>query len=478
MSTTAPTQAMLLAAHGSLKNGQSSDAVFEHARRIREKGLFHEVRPIFWKEEPYFHQAADIVGSDLIYVVPFFMSHGYFTRQILPRELGSSPAALSDRLIITEPVGTHPDMLQILLSQLRKAIPDDGYEESAIALIGHGTPKDEQSSGAMYHLARQVRQQSRFTNVKCFFLDEEPLIEEISGAFETDDIHIFPIFIGEGLHTQIDIPERLGFAYEQPVYGTHLIQDSGGTLNYHPPLGVLPESTDIIMQRLMESGVTFESQGSANPEETRTYFRPAAQFFLDQLNKDISEKSPWGELVILKDGDYTFEIRHSVNELSASTMLKTYAVDDTWHIAKWSSHSDYRALKSRPDLQSGWIIRQVSATELIRALDYFYPASIDNWYRSKHGQLTVTQFKQTASRQSGFYRKTREITRDELRILVERCCRANTCLKSNRWFEPERLENTETERLLCSEPCAVLMEEARKMVKQNRSAKLYKEQLQ
>jgi sirohydrochlorin cobaltochelatase len=361
---------------------------------------------------------------------------------------------------------------------MRKAIPNEGYNKSAVALIGHGTPKDEESSEAIYHLAGQIRRQSRFSNVKCFFLDEEPLIEGLADAFETDDIHIFPIFIGEGLHTQIDIPERLGFAHERPVYGTHLIQDSECTLNYHPPLGVLPESTDIIMQRLIESGATITSQGSADSQDTRTYLRPAAQFFLELLNSRTSEKSLWGELVISADGDDTFEIRHTDDEPASSNLLKTHTVDDAWHIAKWDLHGDYRPLKSRPGLQSGWIIRQLSASELIQALDYFYPASIDSVYRSKQGQLNMTQFKHIASRQSGLYRKTRQITRDELRILVERCCHANACLKSNLWFEPERHKNTGSERLLCSAPCAVLMDETRTIAMQTHSKKFYKEQLQ
>ncbi|MBD3275867.1 MAG: hypothetical protein GF372_11175, partial [Candidatus Marinimicrobia bacterium] len=295
MSGKSPTKALLLAAHGSLKNGQSSDAVFEHAQRIREKGIFDEVREIFWKEEPYFHQAARIVGSDLIYVVPFFMSHGYFTRQILPRELRSSSSALSDRMIINQPLGTHPDMMQILLRQIQKAIPDYRNGNSAVALIGHGTPKDEQSSTAIYELAHQIQKSAELPNIKCFFLDEHPMIENIPQAFETDTVHIFPVFIGEGLHTQIDIPERLQLNNDQPVYGTHQIQDTGVTLNYHPPLGVLPESTDIIMQRLMESDETLDSPVPEGSAGSYTYLRPAAQFFLEQFNVGVSEKFSWGQ---------------------------------------------------------------------------------------------------------------------------------------------------------------------------------------
>lgn len=470
------TRALLLAAHGSLKNGQSSDAVYQHAHRIREKGIFHEVRAIFWKEEPYFHQAADIVGSDLIYVVPFFMSHGYFTRQILPRELGS-PAGLSDRLIVTQPVGTHPDMLQLLLSQIQKAIPDDPQKKFAIALIGHGTPKDKQSSASIYRLARQVREKYPFNEIDCFFLDEKPLIEEIPEKFEEQDIHLFPIFIGEGLHTQIDIPERMQLDHEQPVYGPHLIQDSGLTLNYHPPLGVLPEATAIILQRLMESDGAFVSQWGADPNETQTYLRPAAQFFLDRLHGNISKKLLWGELVISGTGRNAFEIRHADTESAAAASLRKYDVKDTWKIAKLNSHGEYRALKCRPDLQSGWIVRQVSASELIQTVDHFYPATIDNWYRIQNGQLTLTQFHQLANRQSGVYRKIREITQDELQILVERCCQEKACLKSNLWFKPERDKTTGADGLLCSEPCAVLMEEARKMARQKHSKKFYEEQV-
>jgi len=80
------TEALLIAAHGSHLNPGSSRPAFDHADRIRARGAFAEVRETFWKEEPAFREALRTVASDEVYVVPLFVSEGYFTEQVIPRE--------------------------------------------------------------------------------------------------------------------------------------------------------------------------------------------------------------------------------------------------------------------------------------------------------------------------------------------------------------------------------------------------------
>lgn len=101
MSTHAPpplpgrTRALLLVGHGSQLSADTSRPVREHAERIRRRALFDEVRVAFWKEEPYLRGALDLVESDDVFVVPFFLADGYYTREVVPRELGleATPAA-------------------------------------------------------------------------------------------------------------------------------------------------------------------------------------------------------------------------------------------------------------------------------------------------------------------------------------------------------------------------------------------------
>jgi sirohydrochlorin cobaltochelatase len=60
---------------------------FDHADEIRSRGLFAEVHCCFWKEEPSMREALYMIDSDEVYVVPDFISEGYFTQDVIPREL-------------------------------------------------------------------------------------------------------------------------------------------------------------------------------------------------------------------------------------------------------------------------------------------------------------------------------------------------------------------------------------------------------
>src|SRR5208282_6181189 len=80
--------ALLLLGHGSTLNADSSAPTYQHAEEIRRRGVFTEVHVGFWKEEPNFRQALRQTSRKRVYVVPNFISSGYFTEQIIPRELG------------------------------------------------------------------------------------------------------------------------------------------------------------------------------------------------------------------------------------------------------------------------------------------------------------------------------------------------------------------------------------------------------
>src|SRR5271163_2184073 len=82
--------ALLLLGHGSTLNADSSAPTYQHAEEIRRRGVFAEVHVAFWKEEPNFRQALRLTQRRQVYVVPNFISSGYFTEQIIPRELGLS----------------------------------------------------------------------------------------------------------------------------------------------------------------------------------------------------------------------------------------------------------------------------------------------------------------------------------------------------------------------------------------------------
>src|ERR1700748_3471192 len=82
-----PHSALIIAGHGSTVNPDSSAPTFDHGAEITRRGVFREVHCAFWKEEPSLRQVLHMVDADEIYVVPNFISEGYFTRTVIPREL-------------------------------------------------------------------------------------------------------------------------------------------------------------------------------------------------------------------------------------------------------------------------------------------------------------------------------------------------------------------------------------------------------
>src|ERR1700683_767193 len=117
--------ALLLLGHGSTLNADSSAPTHQHAEEIRRRSIFAEGHTAFWKEEPNFRQALRLTARRRVYVVPNFISSGYFTEEIIPRELGldGSVTRRGDREIYyCEPVGLHPSMTEALLRRAREVV--------------------------------------------------------------------------------------------------------------------------------------------------------------------------------------------------------------------------------------------------------------------------------------------------------------------------------------------------------------------
>ena len=138
-------QALIIIGHGSHLNADSSAPVYRHAEAIRATGAFDEVRECFWKEEPSMREVFDLVESPDVYVVPLFISEGYFIEEVIPRELGlSGPAPsvtrkLGKTIRYTGPVGTHPSMADMIL---RRA------EETAGLTAGPGSSSSDTAPSA------------------------------------------------------------------------------------------------------------------------------------------------------------------------------------------------------------------------------------------------------------------------------------------------------------------------------------------
>jgi sirohydrochlorin cobaltochelatase len=252
-------QALIIVGHGSHLNAESSAPVFQHAEAIRARGLFHEVRECFWKEEPSMREIFDLVEADEVYVVPLFISEGYFTEEVIPRELGlDGPAPSTTRrgrkiIHYCGPIGTHRLMTRMILQRAEESagLTDTQARETGLIVIGHGTERNAKSADAIYRVAEEARELGVFGSVETGFLDQPPEVDEVLAGMPQRRVVLVPFFVAEGWHTQETIPDDLGI--NRPA-DSALSELDGRTIFYAAPVGTFPEITEIILERTREAG--------------------------------------------------------------------------------------------------------------------------------------------------------------------------------------------------------------------------------
>jgi sirohydrochlorin cobaltochelatase len=214
-----PHSALILLGHGSTVNPDSSAPTLLHADEIKRQRAFGEVACAFWKEEPSFRQVLYTVESPDIYIVPVFISEGYFTQKIIPRELALAgpitqlPAAhgLPPRTLrYCDPVGNHPGMTALLLQRAREVAPAVDPAHASLVIVGHGTSLNENSGLAVKAQVDRIRALHQYAEVIGMFMEEDPFVTHWQSLTTAPDVIVVPFFVSDGLHSYQDIPVLLG----------------------------------------------------------------------------------------------------------------------------------------------------------------------------------------------------------------------------------------------------------------------------
>ncbi|MCU0751127.1 MAG: hypothetical protein MUF13_16430, partial [Akkermansiaceae bacterium] len=213
-----PTSALLIVGHGSTENPDSSTPYFDHADEIRRRGLFSEVHCCFWKEEPSMREALYMIDSEEVYVVPDFISEGYFTQDVIPRELeltGPTTEVRGKTIHYCLPVGIHPSMTGLILRRAQEVAPGINPAETTLIITGHGTGLNQNSTKAIRDQADLIAQSGAgFAAVLDAYMEEQPFIAEWDKMSPTPHVIVVPFFISDGLHSFQDIPVLLGIENE------------------------------------------------------------------------------------------------------------------------------------------------------------------------------------------------------------------------------------------------------------------------
>jgi sirohydrochlorin cobaltochelatase len=269
--------ALLIIAHGSTVNPDSSAPTLAHADEIRRRKIFADVECAFWKEEPSLRDARFLFDPNSIRevcVVPNFISEGYFTQTVIPRELelnGATTNRVSGQTWkYCQPVGNHPAMTGLLLKRAREIAPGVDPAETSLLIVAHGTDLNENSAVAAKREAEKIRALGEFAAVLNVYMEEPPLVSDWRKLTNTPNVVVVPFFISDGLHSYEDIPRLAGIVVAAGVdrsspgsaspakargeiFRHNPYQLDDRFLYYAPSIGTDPGFADIIID---QAGIT------------------------------------------------------------------------------------------------------------------------------------------------------------------------------------------------------------------------------
>jgi hypothetical protein len=191
----------------------------------------------------------------------------------------------------------------------------------------------------------------------------------------------------------------------------------------------------------------------------------------ERLESGIDQS--WGELLVTAmldgEGTRTYRLQHGDDANTAPEGLDVYTeASQAQDLAKFDDREQYRPLKTAPNLRSGWLFENLDAEQLLTAIGYLYPASVENWYAEQMDDLDVTHWRETVSRQTGMYRVVDTWDRGEGHEHVEwvarTCCDDSQCLKRREWqYEDDTTLDADggDGRFPCREPCSLVISAAR-----------------
>lgn len=242
--------ALLILAHGSEAEARARASAQAHAAAIRERALFAEVAVGFHRGTPSFREALEGLGASRVYLVPFFLSDGYYTRVSIPKALslaGSVTVRDGRTLVYCPPVGLNPALAGLAARRVAAACAEHGFApaETTVIVAAHGTEKNPASGEVARGIAQAIGGPGGYARALAAFLEEPPLIAEALVAPRPGPAVVLGLFAAEGMHGEEDMRGLIDEARRSAP---------GSPLVYTGALGAEPEIADLIVAQAAASG--------------------------------------------------------------------------------------------------------------------------------------------------------------------------------------------------------------------------------
>ncbi len=172
----------------------------------------------------------------------------------------------------------------------------------------------------------------------------------------------------------------------------------------------------------------------------------------------------FGPVLLRSNGPGIFELLHVDDASTDSARLAPVEVEALADLAANDRLGRFRPNKASPDLVSGWICRPRDAESLSEGLESLLPGGLSDWYASQATDLRVVPFREFADRQTGMFRKIASLSDPEACEVARACCDVRFCLRRRLWPVGEIGVDAAASKsdAPCLEPCALLLELARR----------------
>ncbi|MEX1034990.1 MAG: CbiX/SirB N-terminal domain-containing protein [Sneathiella sp.] len=232
---------MIIVAHGSRVSDNAQDAAIQHAATLQQSNRYGRVDIYFLARD----EAIPILPDGEIFLLPFFMSNGYFVSNRIPElfELQGGRRIESDRqLYLCDALGTDPELAGIIAAMAHDVCHDHDYapEKIRLVLVAHGSEKSPAPAETTFLQQRAVEGRGEFAEVSVAFLNEPPFLEEVLAAHHEDDapLVLVGLFAADGPHASEDVPGAIANWRKQFA--------RNGEIHYAGAIGPRPEIVRLI----------------------------------------------------------------------------------------------------------------------------------------------------------------------------------------------------------------------------------------
>ena len=191
------------------------------------------------------------------------------------------------------------------------------------------------------------------------------------------------------------------------------------------------------------------------------FVSPAAAALWEWIPSDSSVV--FGPLALSKQSQGV-DIRHRDDTGFDASSLRSMALTDLRTLSQVDALARFRPNKASPNLVRGWFYITPDAPNMDAALDALFPGGLADWYAILSGSSAPISWQQYADRQTGMYRNVATLNEPEAEDVARAGCHPRCCTRQRLWTVGERSPETTIEKSVvpCLEPCALLLELARR----------------